>query len=135
MPVKNQKAAKQEYFKTVKAALPGIIIGSILTAASLCVTALVYLKINSYAKPLFYVGYVLIGVSAFICGYLTEKKIKGRGITVGGVAGIALSILTVVIVAFFGEFKIGLNILILIAVQTALSSIGGILAVNSKKRY
>lgn len=132
---KNGNGKGTEIAVKIKSALPGILLGILLTSASFIISAFIYFKINSQPKLIFCTAFVFAAFSAFICGYLTEKRVKGRGITVGALSGAVIAAVTLLSLLPFAGADIGVNVIVLIVLQILFSSIGGILAANSKKRY
>ena len=89
----------------IKRFLPGVIAGVILTIAALFPMSYLYLKLNRPNKILFYAVYVLIALAAFLGGYICQKRVKGRGITVGAICAVPLTVLTAIFI-----FALGLGV-------------------------
>ncbi len=135
MSVSKKGNGKAEVTEKVKTALPAILLGIMLTATSFIISSLIYFKMNSQPKLVFCTSYLFSALSSMICGYLAEKRVKGRGITVGGLSGAVIATVTLLSLFPFSGFDIGISAVIIGALQILFSSIGGILAANSKKRY
>lgn len=119
----------------IKRFLPGVIAGVILTIAALFAMSYLYLKLNRPDKILFYAVYVLIALAAFLGGYICQKRVKGRGITVGAICAVPLTVLTAIFIFALGGEKTAAIFLIVPLIQLIASSLGGITAANQKKRY
>lgn len=132
---KSPKKAKVGIKGDIKRFLPGIAVGTVLTFASVLAFSMLYLKINTPEKLLFYAVYVPLIFAAFMCGYICQKRVKGRGITVGAVAGAVLALLTAAFILILGGEKLTAAFLITPAIQLFSAVLGGITAANQKKRY
>lgn len=73
-------------------------------------------------------------VSGFICGFVTAKITKEKGLLYGGLSGFLHSLLCSVVIFVLNKGVAGNGIFILIAVATAFAALGGIAAVNIKKK-
>ena len=76
-----------------------------------------------------------LGVASFFCAFINQKKTKQRGIVVGAISGVEVSII-ILIIGLFGSNGV-FTLLMLKKLLTVLlaSILGGILSANSKKKY
>lgn len=136
MSVQKNKSNGNKGSKEILKYLPGIAIGLILSFSGEVAIAGLYLNINDMALLLFSATYLIFAVASFLCGYITQKQTKEKGIKVGAVSGLCLGVIVSSVNCLIVSFEgVGVFILIISFLQTGMSSIGGIIAANRKKRY
>ena len=74
------------------------------------------------------------GITGFICGFAITKIIKEKGMICGSLSGFIHSLICSVVIFVLNKGTAGNGIFILIAVMTVFASLGGITAVNLKKK-
>ncbi len=79
-------------------------------------------------------GIVFGGISGFISGFITVKFIKEKGAFYGILTGMLQSILSALIVFIINKGVAGTGLFIMIALAVLCSTLGGIAAVNIKKK-
>jgi hypothetical protein len=79
--------------------------------------------------------FFIIAISAFFTGSSTYKKLSGRGIIVGTLGTVPLTIVELCLILIFGFEAISSFVLIIIPLNLIFGAIGGIVASNQKKRY
>ncbi len=135
MSVKNSKSNNKSS-RTVLKYLPGIVTGTLISLLGEAGIAGLYLKINDKTLLLFSGTYLIFAFASFLCGYITQKQTKEKGIKVGGLSGCVLGIIISLINCLLASFnKVGLFIAIIPILQAGMSSLGGIIAANRRKRY
>ncbi len=77
---------------------------------------------------------VLLILAGFVSGYLAAKSIRKNGLRVGVICGVALSVLLFLLAGVIFD-SVGWQIFTKMLVVTAAASIGGVLGVNSRKKY
>lgn len=116
--------------------LPGVGVGAVLCALSELSVSVIYLKVNSQASLIFFAVLLLLAFSSFLCGYITQKRTKEKGIKVGAISGFILASAVLVLKIIIAGLKdISYFVVVLPIIITAASSFGGIIAANRKKRY
>ena len=74
---------------------------------------------------------VLLG---FFCGYLCAKRVRKKGIFVGVICGIVLSVMILFVdLCAYGDFTV--SVFTKLPVILVASSIGGVIGVNRKRKY
>lgn len=101
---------------------------SVFTMCFLLLSFLIY-KVND---NLFYYFalYAVLALGSFISGYISYKKLGGRGIVCGLISAIIILVLLLVIILFSMKFEISSRILLLIPVCLIPGIAGGILSAN-----
>lgn len=94
----------------------------------------VSLKSSLNQSLYFAVGLVAGAFSGLISGFIALKFIKEKGIVYGAAVGIVQSLVSAIIVFILNDCKAGNGIFFLIGIIILFSSLGGILAVNIKKK-
>ncbi len=135
MPVKKKKSNSIIFTEIIRKYLKAFIIGIIFTLGGSVLSALVYYKLNTNMMLIYCIPYIFIAFGAFLTGYISQNKIKKRGITVGLIAIIPILVITLIFNLIIGNGKISVFYLIVPAVQLLLSAAGGVLAANLKKIY
>lgn len=116
--------------------LQGVGVGAVLCALSELSVSVIYLNVNSQASLIFFTVFLLFAFSSFLCGYITQKRTKEKGIKVGAISGFILASAVLVLNIIIAGLKdISYFVVVLPIIITAASSFGGIVAANRKKRY
>ncbi len=90
---------------------------------------------TSFSNALYLPGAIFAGaLSGLVCGFTAARIIKEKGLFWGGISGLIQSLLCSVVIFILNKGTAGNGIFILIAVIVAFSAIGGIAAVNIKKK-
>lgn len=116
--------------------LQGVGVGAVLCALSELSVSVIYLNVNSQVSLIFFTVFLLFAFSSFLCGYITQKRTKEKGIKVGAISGFILASAVLVLNIIIAGLKdISYFVVVLPIIITAASSFGGIVAANRKKRY
>lgn len=75
--------------------------------------------------------YVVIGLGALLSGFISNKKLKGRGIVNGLLSSAVYLLIYMMISLIVMRFQVGSNLLLLVPVVLLSGIIGGILSANS----
>ena len=135
MPVKKKKSNSVFFTEIIRKYLKAFILGVLFTFGGSVLGALVYYKLNTDMLLIYCIPYFFIAFGAFVTGYISQNKIKKRGITVGLISIIPILVITLIFNLIIGNGKISVFYLIIPAIQLLISSAGGILAANLKKIY
>lgn len=73
-------------------------------------------------------------VTGFVCGFAVAKIIKEKGMLYGSLGGFIQSLICSAVIFILNKGVAGNGIFILMAVMTVFASLGGIAAVNIKKK-
>ena len=134
MPENKSKSKKEESSFPFKAVIIPSVVSSVLFFVFLAAGALFFLK-NSASSSAYLPFSIGVGaVCGFICGFVSARMIKNRGMFYGALSGFIQSLITALVIFIMNKGVAGNGIFILIAVTVALSSVGGITAVNLKKK-
>lgn len=134
MPENKSKTKKEESGFPFKSVIIPSAASSVLYFILLAVGALFFLK-NSVSSSAYLPFSIGTGAACgFICGFITGKMIKSKGLFYGALSGFIQSLIISLAIFVMNKGVAGNGIFILIAVTVAVSSIGGIIAVNLKKK-
>ncbi len=132
---KNQKSSKADKsgFPIVPIAITSVA-STILYFISICAFAMISLKTSSDRSLYLPVAIVLGALSGFICGFAVARITKVKGMFYGGLSGFIHSLLCSLVIFTMNKGVAGNGIFILIAVAVISASLGGVSAVNIKKK-
>ena len=85
------------------------------------------MKLNGSTKIFIY---VFICLGGFISGFLSHKKIKGRGIVNGLISSVVYGLISLILICFIMSFKISVGLFIIIPLIIACGCFGGVLEAN-----
>ena len=132
---RSQKSSKTE--KSVFPIIPIMItaVGSmVLYFVLISLFALYSLKTGADRSLYLPFTVVLGAISGFVCGFISARIAKVNGMVYGGIGGLIHSLLSSIIIFILNGGVAGNGIFILIAVSVVASALGGISAVNIKKK-
>lgn len=134
MPENKSKSKKEESGFPFKYIIIPAIATSVLFFVIIALGTLLFLKNSTGSSA--YLPFSIGGgaVCGFICGFITGKMIKSKGLFYGALSGFIQSLIISFAIFVMNKGVAGNGIFILIAVTVAVSSIGGIIAVNLKKK-
>lgn len=134
MPENKSKAKKEETGFPFKSVIIPSVFSSVLFFIFLGVGALVFLK-NSASSSVYLPFAVGAGAfCGFICGFISARMIKNRGLFYGALSGFIQSLITSLVIFILNKGVAGNGIFVLIGVIVVLSALGGVTAVNLKKK-
>ncbi len=119
------------YLRTV---LWSILAALVVVTALTALFALVMSLVTIPSAILSGVVIALLVVAGFVSGYLAAKSIRKNGLRVGVICGAALSVLLFLLAGVVFD-SVGWQIIAKMLVVTAAASVGGVLGVNSRKKY
>lgn len=134
MTKKGAASKKDESKFPVSQVLISSALGAVLFFLFLIAAAAFSLKSSLNQSLYLAVGLIAGGLSGFTGGFVALKLIKEKGIFYGALVGFIQSLLCAVIIFALNKGTAGNGIFILIAAVTLFSSLGGIAAVNIKKK-
>lgn len=134
MPENKSKSKKEESGFPFKSVIIPSAASSVLYFVLLAVGALFFLK-NSVSSSAYLPFSIGAGAACgFICGFVSARMIKNRGLFYGALSGFIQSLIISLAIFVMNKGVAGNGIFILIAVTVALAAVGGITAVNLKKK-
>lgn len=129
------KTRKVDNIDKAKNILISIISFCILTSILLLFMASIITVQNIPHNVFPFISSIVVGISSFVSSFILAKLTKEKGLLNGVLLGIFLS----VIISFIGLVLNGIQISTLMYIKTIIiiimSSLGGVLGVNAKKRY
>ena len=134
MPVKSKTAKKDDNNKPIYKILIGSVIGSVLYFLLIALFSLMALKSSFDSSVYMPAGIVLGGLSAFLGGFITVKPIKEKGVFYGALTGLIQALICASVLFIVNNATAGTGIFILIAVILLCGALGGVAAVNIKKK-
>lgn len=115
-----------------------ILIGAVLAIALyfiiLALFAVFVLKSGIESSAYMPTGVIIGAVSAFVGGFAAVRPIKQKGALYGGLAGLIQALISSLVLFFANGYSAGNGVFILSAVIILCSVLGGILAVNMKRK-
>ncbi len=135
MPKSNKSSSKKESTGFPLVPLASVsAVSSVLYFAILALITVISLK-SSVDRSMYLPLSIVAGVvTGFICGFAVSKIIKEKGLFYGGLGGFVHSLICSVVIFILNKGTAGNGIFILMAVMTLFASLGGIAAVNIKKK-
>lgn len=134
MPAKNTASPKKETGFPISHIALSSVIGTVLFFTILFIEATVMLKTTS-TQPAYLVYGIAAGcVSGFLNGFIALKLIKEKGIAFGAISGLIQSLLCLLIICILNKGVAGTGIFILALGVIFFSALGGLTAVNFKKK-
>ena len=73
-------------------------------------------------------------LSSFIVGFYTGSKLKQNGLLSGIIYSAPINTLIVLISLIYSEFKVDINIIITVIALVLASAVGGVVAVNKRRK-
>ena len=119
------------YLRTV---LLSILAAAVVVTALTALFALAMSLVTIPSAVLSGVVIVLLILAGFVSGYLSAKSIRKNCLRVGVICGVALSVLLFLLAGVIFD-SVSWQIITKMLVVTAAASIGGVLGVNSRKKY
>ncbi|MBQ2974366.1 MAG: TIGR04086 family membrane protein [Clostridia bacterium] len=134
MQEKNKSNRKEETkFPLIPLAVSAVI-SSVIYFIIIALLTVVVLN-TSVSNALYLPGAIFAGaLSGLICGFTAARILKEKGLFWGAICGLIQSLLCSIVIFILNKGTAGNGIFILIAVIVAFSAIGGISAVNLKKK-
>lgn len=134
MPAKNTASPKKETGFPISHIALSSAIGTIMFFTLLFIEAAVILKTES-AQPAYLIYGTAAGcVSGFVNGFIALKLIREKGIAFGAISGLIQSLLCSLIICILNKDVAGTGVFILVFAVTFFSALGGLTAVNFKKK-
>ena len=116
--------------KLIKRLLLSSLFGFILFVILSCLFSLAVMKIPSLSDKTFYLALVSLAVSALLCGFLSAKNRKLKGIVSGSISGIILCVAIYALAALASGFSFSYKAIIILPAVIILSIAGAILKKN-----
>lgn len=121
--------------KIFKQILPYIIAslkGILVFGTGFSLISLIMYKFNFNNPIIYFLLYIFLMLSGFVCGVSAYKKKKGRGFLTGTFGAIPLAVIVSLFSAVFSAFSISSNILLITLLCLSGGFLGGITAVNTR---
>lgn len=134
MTKKNIAPKKDESAIPIKQIFISSLISSAMFFILLIILALVVFKTSANQSLYLLYGLAAGGLSSFFGGFISLRLIKEKGLFFGGICGFIQSLICSLIIFILNKGTAGNGIFILIALMTFVSSLGGLTAVNIKKK-
>lgn len=123
-----------EFYDFLRAVLFSVLAAVLVVTALIALFALVLSFITIPPVVLSGMTIATLMLAGFVSGYLAAKSIRKKGVLVGAVCGAAISILLFLLAGILFECT-GWQLITKTLVVMAAASIGGVLGVNSRKKY
>ncbi|MDI6602164.1 MAG: TIGR04086 family membrane protein [Thermoanaerobacteraceae bacterium] len=121
----------REWVGSIKNVIEGVLIGYVLAIVIFLIYGIVLSFTSVSEETMPSVTKVVSGITIFLSGLLSARKIKGRGWLYGGLAGFIYIILLLILsVIFLKGFQFNSNVLLDIAIAILIGALGGILGIN-----
>lgn len=134
MPENKSKNNKDKSNISVKSLIIPSVAMSVMFFVFLAVGALLFLNNGTSSSAYLPFSIVAGGICGFISGFVSVRIIKNKGLFYGAVSGIIQSLIVSIVIFLMNKGIAGNGIFILIGVTVALSALGGVAAVNLKKK-
>jgi len=114
----------------IKRLLLSALFGLILFVVLCCLFSLAVLKIPSLSDKSFFLAVAALAVSSLICGFLSAKNKKLKGIVSGSISGFVMCVAVYIIAAAASGFSFSYKAVIILPTVMILSIAGAILKKN-----
>lgn len=114
----------------IKRLLLSALFGLILFVVLCCLFSLAVLKIPSLSDKSFFLAVAALAVSSLICGFLSAKNKKIKGIVSGSISGFVMCVAVYIIAAAASGFSFSYKAVIILPTVMILSIAGAILKKN-----
>ncbi len=114
----------------IKRLLLSALFGLILFVVLCCLFSLAVLKIPSLSDKSFFLAVAALAVSALICGFLSAKNRKIKGIVSGSISGFVMCVAVYIVAAAASGFSFSYKAVIILPTVMILSIAGAILKKN-----
>lgn len=114
----------------IKRLLLSALFGLILFAVLCCLFSLAVLKIPSLSDKSFFLAVAALAISALICGFLSAKNRKIKGIVSGSISGFVMCVAVYIIAAAASGFFFSYKAVVILPTVMILSIAGAILKKN-----
>ncbi len=104
--------------------------GVFITFAGLILCSLFVLNNSEISGFVNILIYVSVALGSFVCGYLSFKRLKGRGVINGLISSISYSVILILFISLISELNVSANVLVVIPVSVIAGTIGGITSAN-----
>ncbi|MCI8502190.1 MAG: TIGR04086 family membrane protein [Oscillospiraceae bacterium] len=131
---KKQPKNSTGFYGNLKIVLLSVLAAAAVIAVLTALFALVMSMVTVPAVVLSGVVVLQLMLAGFASGYLAAKSIRKNGLRVGVICGAVLSVLLFLLSGILFD-SVGWQIITKMLVVTAAASIGGVLGVNSRKKY
>ncbi|MDF2567700.1 MAG: hypothetical protein K0R90_1156 [Oscillospiraceae bacterium] len=112
----------------------GLIAGFIVTILSLVVFAFIMAYKDIPQSLISTMAVVAAGLGGFVSGFTSAKLAKNRGLFIGAVTGVIISVVILLSATMVLKESIGILALTKFVVVIVSASIGGIMGVNSRQK-
>jgi putative membrane protein (TIGR04086 family) len=109
-------------------------VSTLLYFLFIIIFALIALKTGTDSSMYMPVSIITGAITGFICGFVISRITKSNGLLYGGLTGFIHSVFCSVIIFLLNKGIAGNGIFLLIGISFIASSLGGISAVNIKKK-
>lgn len=116
--------------KLIKRFLFSALFGIILFIVLCCLFSLAVLKIPSLSDKSFFLAFAALAVSSLLCGFLSAKNRKIKGIVSGSISGFLMCASVYIIAAMVSGFSFSYKAVIIFPTVMILSIAGAILKKN-----
>ncbi len=116
--------------KLIKRLLLSALFGTILFVVLCCLFSLAVLKIPLLSDKSFFLAFADLAVSALLCGFLSAKNRKIKGIISGSASGFVMCAAVYLIAATVSGFSFSYKAVIILPAVMILSIVGAILKKN-----
>ncbi len=110
------------------------VVSSVLYFAILALITYISLKSSVERSMYLPLSIVAGALTGFACGFAVSKLIKEKGMFYGGLSGFIHSLICSAVIFILNKGTAGNGIFILVAAMTVMASLGGIAAMNIKKK-
>lgn len=113
--------------------MTGCLIGTIVFFALTALFALICLK-KDFPQSSYRIVMLIFGaISGFLCGFISVKPIKKRGMITGALCAIPLFLAVISVSVFFNHTGLSGISWIFLGISLLFSALGGVLAANKKR--
>lgn len=128
--LKRNKKVNTNINKPIFIYILSVLKGIPISFAGILITSLLHTSNGSFTFFTKIMIYAVVGAGCFISGYISNKKLKGRGIINGLITAIICTIFYTLIIILVMKFQVNENILLFLLTIIISSVAGGIVSAN-----
>lgn len=112
--------------------LVNALVGVVLTVICFFITSYLLVKGNDFSQFTKICLFIVIGISSALSGFLSQKRIKGRGYINGFLTASMYELMLLLLIACVMKFQISVQLLYTIPISLLSGTTGGIISANVK---
>ncbi len=132
LKTKKVKQTTNKQYKPIILYLVSVVKGVLVFSGGIILVAFLFMNSGNFNTFTKIMAYAIIFIGAFVSGFCSNRKIKGRGFLDGIISSLLYCVFISVVLIIIMRFNISMNILFVFLCGISGGIIGGIISANSK---